>query len=131
MTKKKILIADDSAEFVKLLAARLSHDGFEVTTAASGMEAIEKVEAEKPDIVLLDWNMPAGSGDSVMEYFKATGLINETRVVVLTGMREPWVEESAKTSGAIDVLYKGLDHKDLLASIKSALATKQGRRGRG
>jgi CheY-like chemotaxis protein len=131
MTKKKILIADDSAEFVKLLAVQLSHDGFEVTTAASGMEAIEKVEAEKPDIVLLDWNMPAGSGDSVMEYFKATGLINETRVVVLTGMREPWVEESAKTSGAIDVLYKGLDHKDLLASIKSALATKQGRRGRG
>ena len=62
---QKILVVDDTPVNVKLLADLLGAKGYAVTTAASGKEALDKIEAEPPDIVLLDVMMPGMTGYEV------------------------------------------------------------------
>ncbi len=60
MINKKILIVDDEPDFLELFSMRLEANGFKVVTAKNGIEALEKVEKEKPDAVLLDVMLPPG-----------------------------------------------------------------------
>lgn len=119
--KLKILVADDSANIVKLVASRLELAGYEVIQAFDGLGAIDAVESRKPDLIVLDWKMPFGSGDSVMEYLHSRGISTRLPVIVMTGMKDPWVEESALSLGARIVLHKPYDAKDLVAKIDQYL----------
>src|SRR4029450_524430 len=62
MRPKKILVVDDTAHQVKMLADLLSAKGYETVTAPSGQEGLDQVEAERPDLVLLDVMMPGMDG---------------------------------------------------------------------
>ncbi len=119
--KYKILIVDDDVDLVQLLSMRFKMAGFDTVSANTGLEAIEVVRDSKPNLILLDWNMPSGTGDSVMEFFKAKEIADHVPIVVLTALSEPWVEESAKSLGARDVLYKPFDTEKLIARISDIL----------
>lgn len=119
--KLKILVADDSANIVKLVASRLELAGYEVIQAFDGLGAIDAVESRKPDLIVLDWKMPFGSGDSVMEYLHSRGISTRLPVIVMTGMKDPWVEESALSLGARIVLHKPYNAKDLVAKVDQYL----------
>ncbi|MFA6349446.1 MAG: response regulator [Candidatus Omnitrophota bacterium] len=60
MVKKRILVVDDEPDFLELFCIRLKANGFDVITAVNGAEALEKVDNEKPDAVLLDVMLPPG-----------------------------------------------------------------------
>jgi adenylate cyclase len=121
----KILVVDDTVRNVKLLADLLAVKGYVVVTAASGQEALDKIEPERPDLVLLDVVMPEMSGYEVCRKIRE---IPETRMlpVVMVTALDP-SEERIKgiEAGADDFLTKPINQAELLARVRSLLRIKE------
>ena len=121
----KILVVDDTPSNVKLLADALGGIGYAVVTAASGAEALEKVEAERPDLVLLDVVMPGMSGYEVCRKIRenpATGILP---VVMVTALEPTQEKTRGLEAGADDFLTKPINQPELLARIRSLLRMKE------
>jgi two-component system, OmpR family, alkaline phosphatase synthesis response regulator PhoP len=80
----KILLVDDHPHIVRLLQMALSADGHEVLSASNGVEALEKVHSERPDVVILDVVMPELDGMRVLNRIKTDPDLSGTTVVMLT-----------------------------------------------
>jgi adenylate cyclase len=121
----KILVVDDTLRNVKLLADLLAVKGYAVVTALSGREALDKIEQEQLDLVLLDVVMPEMSGYEVCRKIRE---IPETRIlpVVMVTALDP-AEERIKgiEAGADDFLTKPINQAELLARVKSLLRIKE------
>ena len=74
MRGQKILVVDDEVEIVRVLVDYLTEQGYEVTTAHGGIEALAKLDSEKPQIVLLDVRMPGIDGIEVLRRIRASGV---------------------------------------------------------
>ena len=83
----KILVADDNPDNIRLLTVRLKSEGFDYITAEDGIEALEKIRTEKPDLVLLDVNMPKKDGFEVLLEMRADEEIAHLPVIVVTAAR--------------------------------------------
>ena len=121
----KVLVVDDTPQNVKLLADLLSVKGYAVVTAASGPEALDKVEAERPDIVLLDVMMPGMSGYEVCRKIRenpATGILP---VVMVTALDPGQERLKGLEAGADDFLGKPVNQAELLARVRSLVRVKQ------
>ena len=116
-----VLVVDDQPQNVKLLHQVLTMSGYDVTTAASGQEALAKVTAENPDMVLLDVVMPQMSGYEVCRRLRADRATELLPVVMVTAL-DP-LEERVKgiEAGADDFLSKPINQAELLARVKSLL----------
>ncbi len=124
-TPAKILVVDDTPKNVKLLADLLTVKGYAVVTAASGREALAQVEAERPDLVLLDVVMPEMSGYEVCRKIRenpATGILP---VVMVTALDPGEERIKGLEAGADDFLTKPINQAELLARVKSLLRIKQ------
>jgi DNA-binding NarL/FixJ family response regulator len=121
----RILIVDDEPLNVDYLEQELEGRGFETETAANGLEALERVAASPPDLVLLDVMMPAMDGISVLRILKGDPETRLMPVVVMTALNA--VEDRVKgiEAGADDFLSKPVDDRELLARINTALAFKR------
>ncbi len=110
----KMIIADDDPAIVRLLADRCRSMGFEVETATNGIQALVKANRSRPDVLIVDFNMPEADGLSV-----CTRLLepvkNSFDVIVVTGSRDPEMVERCESMGAFYVL-KGPDFWNNLAS---------------
>src|SRR5512139_3440024 len=82
----KILVVDDTPANVKLLSDLLTYKGYEVVTAASGAEALEKVETGQPDLVLLDILMPGMNGYEVCRTIRMNPATEILPVVMVTSL---------------------------------------------
>ena len=82
--KKKILVVDDSAMILQAMTGLLEQD-YEVQTAKSGVAAIRSMTLDKPDLVLLDYEMPVCNGQQVLEMIRAEEAFRDTPVIFLTG----------------------------------------------
>ena len=124
-TPAKILVVDDTARNVKLLADLLAVKGYGVVTAASGREALILVEAEQPDLILLDVVMPEMSGYEVCHKIRDNPATRMLPVVMVTAL-DP-AEERVKgiDVGADDFLTKPINQGELLARVKSLLRIKE------
>jgi adenylate cyclase len=121
----KILVVDDTARNVKLLADLLTVKGYCVVTAASGQEALAKIDAEPPDLVLLDVVMPEMSGYEVCEKLRANDATAMLPVIMVTAL-DPAVERvKGIDAGADDFLSKPINQAELLARVKSLLRIKE------
>jgi class 3 adenylate cyclase len=121
----KVLVVDDTPQNVKLLADLLSVKGYAVVTAASGPEALDKVEAERPDLVLLDVMMPGMSGYEVCRRIRenpATGILP---VVMVTALDPGQERLKGLEAGADDFLSKPVNQAELLARVRSLVRVKQ------
>ncbi|MDP9362250.1 MAG: response regulator [Acidobacteriota bacterium] len=87
-SKAKVLIVEDDSDVRRLYAIGLNQRGFEVKLAANGAEAIERISAEKPDIVLLDWLMPLMGGSEVLTRIGENGS-RGVPVIVISGQPAP------------------------------------------
>jgi adenylate cyclase len=121
----KILVVDDTPRNVKLLADLLAVKGYAAVTAASGQEALDKIEREQPDLVLLDVVMPEMSGYEVCRKIRE---IPETRalpVVMVTALDPSEERIKGIEAGADDFLTKPINQAELLARVKSLLRIKE------
>ncbi len=120
---QKILVVDDVANNVKLLADVLTVKGYDVKTAASGRDALKCVSAEKPDLVLLDIMMPGMNGYEVCEAIRADPASRMLPIVLITALD---TSERVKglEAGADDFLTKPFNQPELLARVKSLLRIK-------
>ncbi|MGE5219741.1 MAG: response regulator [Chloroflexota bacterium] len=121
----KILIVDDTARNVKLLADLLAVKGYNVVTASSGHDALKQISAERPDLVLLDVVMPEMSGYEVCRKIREDAATAMLPVVMVTAL-DP-AEERVKgiEAGADDFLTKPIHQAELLARVKSLLRIKE------
>ncbi len=120
----KILVVDDVAMNVKLLADLLSVKGYRAVTASSGPEALQKLEAERPDLVLLDVMMPGMSGYEVCQAIRANPAHAMLPVVLVTALDPAKERVKGLEAGADDFLTKPLNQAELLARVKSLLRIK-------
>lgn len=119
---EKVLLVDDELDFLHALAERMRNRGMEVATSASGAEALEKVEKESYDVIILDLLMPGIDGLNALKILKAKR--PELQVILLTGHATIEKGIEAMKLGAMDFLEKPADLNQLTEKIKKAQAKK-------
>jgi two-component system cell cycle response regulator len=120
----RVLVVDDILSNVKLLEAKLTAEYFEVLTASSGEQALTRVAAELPDIVLLDVMMPGMDGFEVCRRIKANPRIAHIPIVMVTALDQPSDRVMGLDAGADDFLTKPVDDFALFARVKSLVRLK-------
>ncbi|NOR60007.1 MAG: response regulator [Methanosarcinales archaeon] len=123
MNGSKVLVVDDLPANVKLITAILKKD-YEIIPAYSGEEAIEKVELEKPDIVLLDVMMPGIDGYEVCKRIKQGDSTRFTPVVMITALSDVEDRIKAIQVGADDFLTKPINSQELITRTRSLVKAK-------
>jgi putative two-component system response regulator len=120
----KILVVDDDAANRELLQESLVAEGLEVITAPDGRSSLEEFARLKPDLVLLDVNMPFLDGFEVCRRLKSNPETRLTPVVLVTGLTGREDRVRGIKSGADGFLSKPVDHSELLAHVRSLLNLK-------
>ncbi len=116
-----ILIVDDNAQNAELLQAYLEPLECNVQTARDGVEALEMVAQQPPDLILLDIMMPRMSGFEVCRRLKSDPATRDISIVMVTALNELADVERGVDSGADDFLSKPINKLELLARVKSLL----------
>ena len=116
----KILIVDDTPMNLDLLEQELMDD-YEVITATSGEEAIERANAEDPDLILMDWTMPGMSGIEAVKILREIEKHKNTQVFMVTAQASMEYQVEGLEAGADDYIVKPFDPDDLHARIKAGL----------
>jgi len=117
--KLRILVADDDATNRKLLAAVFQAEGFEVIAATDGAEALQRIAAEPPDLVLLDVRMPGLSGIDTLRRIRETA--PQLPVIMLTSHGEIADAVEATKLGALDFLVRPIPNEKLILAAGRAL----------
>lgn len=123
---KKILVVDDERDLVGFINARLKANGYDVVTAYDGMEALQKANEERPDLILLDVMMPAGDGFDVCQKLKSQNETANIPVIFLTAKTLDKDERLGLGLGAEYYLKKPFEAKELLDVISKVLESPQG-----
>jgi len=122
----KILIADDNPDNIRLLAVRLQSEGYHFITAADGQQTLDLVNAENPDLVLLDVNMPNKDGFEVLTEMRANVNVAHIPVIIITAARIGIKDvREGLTLGADDYITKPFDWRELSARIRTKLRVKK------
>jgi adenylate cyclase len=124
MTQPRVLVVDDTPENIRLLEAVLGPRGYTVDSASSGAEALERLAAEPPDLVLLDIVMPELDGYEVCRRIRASSQTAVLPVVMITASGDA-EKVRALEAGADDFVMKPFDKAELLARVRSLLRIKQ------
>ncbi|MBL7151283.1 MAG: response regulator [Candidatus Omnitrophica bacterium] len=121
MKKTKILLIDDEVELLKLLQARLQHEGYDVIYLDSGKDAASVAQEKKPDLILLDIMMPGKDGYDVCAELKKAGSDTASIPVIIFTAKPDWQKEMdslGKFAKADDYISKPFDAEALLDKIK-------------
>jgi DNA-binding response OmpR family regulator len=104
-----------------MLRTALESDGYAVTEAANGREALEAIKGQTPDLVVLDLNMPVLDGMAVLEQMKALAAVNRPRVIILTAYGSIPAAVKATRLGALDFIEKPITPTELRLAVRSVL----------
>ena len=118
----KILIADDDLEILALVARHLSALPADVVEASDGEEALRLAKEEKPNLVVLDVMMPGMSGWEVCRAIREDESLDDTGVIMLTGIGERLNEMTSPLYGADGFLDKPFELDELAAKVREVLA---------
>ena len=122
MSKKKILIVDDEEDILHFLELVLKERGYQVLTAGSGREAIEKARRARPDLVLLDIMMPQMDGWEVLKLLRVDEATAAIPVAMVSARTDPRDRVQGLQEGAVDYICKPFALEDLLAKVESIFA---------
>jgi class 3 adenylate cyclase len=123
--KKKILVVDDTPLNVKLLVDLLGFHNYEMVVASSGIEALEQVTKERPDLILLDVVMPGMSGYEVCRKLREDPETAVLPVIMVTALDPAQERIHGIEAGADDFLIKPVNQAELLARVRSLLRVKE------
>ena len=118
MTSANILVVDDEPQIRRVMRTTLTTQGYVVRDARSGEEALEQLREEKPDLILLDVNMPGMGG---LEACRAIRGSSDAAIIMLTVRDTEQDKVDALDAGADDYVVKPFHTKELLARIRAAL----------
>lgn len=118
--KRRILVVDDEDALRTVLSAELHSEGYDVGTAADGMEALAELQKAAYDLVLLDIKMPNMNGFEVLKVIKEK--YAGTKVIMLTGFADLKNAIESKKLGAEDFVSKPYDLVDLLTTIDRVMS---------
>jgi CheY-like chemotaxis protein len=122
MPTLSILVADDEANIRMMLRTALESDGYLVREARTGHEALNAIEQARPDLVLLDLNMPSIDGIAVLEELRTWPVGDRPRVVVLTAYGSIATAVKATRLGALDFLEKPITPEELRKAVRGAIS---------
>jgi CheY-like chemotaxis protein len=124
----KLLLADDSVTIQRVIELTFADEDVQVIAVGDGQKAIERIEAERPDIVLADVGMPERDGYEVAAFVKSTAHLAHIPVLLLTGAFEPVDEQRASAVGCDGVLAKPFEPHMVITRVKELLAGGPGAR---
>jgi DNA-binding response OmpR family regulator len=119
-----ILVVEDELDVQKVVAKRLTSRGFTVHCASDGYQAVQKAHKIAPDLIVLDLQLPAGDGLSVLRKLRISEATKKTYIVVLTGMTNELYKQSVLIEGVDAYLQKPYDAQVLLDTIDQILKKK-------
>ena len=115
----RILVADDDRTLTQILTATFAKRGWQAGSAADAMQALMFAKQKpQPDLILLDVEMPGGSGLKTLERLKASALTMGIPVVVVTGTTDPHASERAKELGAVGFVKKPVDPEAIAKAVE-------------
>jgi two-component system KDP operon response regulator KdpE len=118
MSAATILIVDDEPQIRRVMRTTLTSHGYSVVEAASGEEALEKLRAERPDLIILDVNMPGISGIQTCAEIRTS---SDVPIIMLTIRNSERDKVQALDAGADDYVVKPFGVQELMARIRAAL----------
>ncbi|MFC2091548.1 PleD family two-component system response regulator [Elusimicrobiota bacterium] len=118
---RKILIADDDSDILKFIQINLEKNEYDVVTASDGYEVIDKLASEKPDLILLDINMPKMTGLEILSSIKENPVTRDIPVIMVTAESEGTVFEQAVERQADGYIVKPFKIDYLLDKIRHLL----------
>jgi two-component system chemotaxis response regulator CheY len=118
---KTIFLVDDSATMLMSLESILKRAGFNVLTAMSGAEALSKIPAARPDLVITDLNMPGMDGITLIKEVKKLASMRFKPVLMLTTESQGTKRNEAKAAGATGWLVKPVKAEELIAVVKQVV----------
>lgn len=119
--KSTILIVDDNPDILDVLTLTLRTDGYTITEAKNGREAVEKVKKAPPDLIILDYMMPEMNGHEVARALKNDILYRHIPIIMLTAKGEVLDKIKGIEAGADDYVVKPFEPLELLARVKMIL----------
>ena len=124
-TPPRILIVDDNPTNVKVLATRLTAEGYEIITASDGEEGLAAARRDTPDLILLDVMMPKLDGFEVCRRLRADASFPFTPIIMVTAMADSRDVVAGLEAGGDEYLAKPVDHAALAARVNSMLRIKR------
>ena len=121
MPDKKILVVDDEPNVVRTLTFVLKKEGYEVSSAANGEEAIAKVHESKPSLMFLDVMMPKKNGYEVCQEIKSDSSFNDIHIVMLSAKGQEGDKEKALNLGANEFMTKPFSPLGVIGRVKELL----------
>ena len=119
-----ILVVDDDRKLLDMLRRTLAYEGYSVRTATNGRDALDQVESERPDVIVLDWLIPKLQGVEVAKRLRAAG--DEVPILMLTARDTIEDRVEGLDSGADDYLVKPFAPAELLARLRVILRRIEG-----
>src|SRR5262245_54621211 len=116
-----LLVADDSVTIQRVIELTFADQGIDVVAVSNGDEAIRRIDAQPPDIVLADIGMPGPTGYEVGRHIKRTPRLAHIPVLLLTGAFEPVDEQKAADAGCDGVLVKPFEPQLVIERVKALL----------
>lgn len=116
---KKILIADDEPDIVEIISYNLRREGYQVTTAKDGDDALNKAKSVKPELIILDIMMPKKTGVEVCQILRTQPGFQDTLIIFLTALSDESSQVKGLETGADDFLSKPISPKVLLSKVSS------------
>ncbi|QQS35466.1 MAG: response regulator [Ignavibacteriales bacterium] len=119
--KKVILVADDSPTIRKFVSFALTVQGFEIIQVCDGMEALEKLPAEKIDLIITDLNMPNLDGFELIKSIRENPELKEIPIIILSSLSGSEEIEKGLSSGANSYIIKPFDPKRIVYEVSKYL----------
>jgi CheY-like chemotaxis protein len=115
---KKILVVDDEQDIIAFLSTLLEDNGYSVRSASNGVEALELVKEDQPDLILLDLQMPEETGTGLYRKLRDKKEFRDIPVIIVSGL----AGRNVAVSKSVVVLDKPLDQERILAEVEKVFA---------
>ena len=117
----KILLVDDEPDILEIVGYNLSSQGYQISTAENGIEAVKKAKKERPQLIILDVMMPEMDGIEACELIRKVPELSDTIITFLTARGEDYSQMAGFDAGADDYITKPIKPKVLVSKVKALL----------